>query len=429
MQRKNGKFSALFLTILFLFQLSASVYAADTVVSPALNIIANDLGLVKACLEDEAVVFSAHDFDNAVGVNRLDSITIVSIPPVTEGRLTLNGNDVMANQTISRSALSSLRFEPAPGSSGASFVFRAGGTYKYDLTCTLYVLENINYAPTVAALSTGVTSLVTIKNITAYGAMKASDPENDTLTYRITSYPKKGILKVYDRSVGSYSYTPTANYTGKDSFTYEVYDKYGNVSNSVTVSITVKKSSSGTFYDDMVGHWAHNAAVKLADAGIMEGETVGNKKIFDPDSAVTRCEFLVMAMNCTGYKINTAVSDTGFVDDKDISEKYKGYVSAAHELGFINGSAEADGLYFLPNYQITRAEAAVILTNILGAKQSVIKPVFADRSAIPAWAEKAVFAMSELGVIKGSENGMISPNSGITRAQAAQMLSTALELK
>ena len=68
----------------------------------------------------------------------------------------------------------------------------------------------------------------------------------------------------------------------------------------------------------------------------------------------------------------------------------KGYIAAAHELGYINGK-EIDGkLCFLPNEDITRAEAAVIVGRMIEAATPVITPALSDSEDIPAWAESSV---------------------------------------
>jgi len=62
-----------------------------------------------------------------------------------------------------------------------------------------------------------------------------SDPEGDYMTQAATSQPTHGTL----RTAGSYAfyYTPEAGYYGPDSFTYQLTDDYGGVSNTAVVTI------------------------------------------------------------------------------------------------------------------------------------------------------------------------------------------------
>lgn len=406
-------------------------------VSPALNIIANKLELVKTAVAGSDIEFAPEDFEEALGVKKLDAITIVSLPSPELGTLMLGSTTVMKNQTISRKNLSLLRFVPsetavtlADGSYAAStdFVFRpAGDSRPYDVLCTLYVLSELNLAPTISAAVNGKQKLTALRNVELYGRLMATDPEGDALRYVITKYPSKGSLELTNDSYGTYCYRPKANWTGTDSFTYMVFDQYGNRSDEVKVSIKVEKPDIKIVYDDMSGHWAHYAALRLAEKGVMVGETVGGKTLFSPDKAVSRVEFLAMAMKAVGKNPLTGVVNTGFADDENIMPQYKGYVAAAAELGYISGVETENGRYFLPNYQITRAEAAVILSSMIGTKQPVFKPVFADESSIPAWASDAIGALAELGIMAGAVDGTISATSGLTRAQTACMLNAMME--
>ena len=57
----------------------------------------------------------------------------------------------------------------------------------------------------------------------------------------------------------------------------------------------------------------------------------------------------------------------------------------------------------------------------------MVKPVFADASTIPAWAEDAIYALTSLGIISGTGNGYVSPYEEIDRAQVAEMLAAVVD--
>lgn len=72
----------------------------------------------------------------------------------------------------------------------------------------------------------------------ASGTLTASDIDSTNLTYSIVSQGSKGTAIINNTATGTYSYTPNANVTGTDSFTFKVND--GAVdSNVATVSITI----------------------------------------------------------------------------------------------------------------------------------------------------------------------------------------------
>ncbi|MBO5274256.1 MAG: S-layer homology domain-containing protein [Clostridia bacterium] len=417
------------LSLLLLGTVMITGVSAAELVSPALDIIASDLDFIKTGLVNNDITFTADDFCDALGISTFDEITVTTLPSAAAGRLYLKSTPVSAGQTISRRSISSLRFRaPDNGSTSASFTFTCEDAGGYERTCMLHVIPEMNFAPTVSLVNARSLNIATYRNITSYGTLKASDPENDSMTYVITKQPKKGVIVITDKNYGDYYYTPSLNYSGGDSFEYTVYDKYGNFSETATVSISVLKPSTDVTYSDMEGHWAHNAAIKMAESGVMTGEEIGNSYVFNPDSSVTRGQFLVMAMSAAGFRIATPTVDTGFMDDDAIPSQYKGYVAAALELGFINGVENEDGLYFCPNNAITRAESAVILNNILGAEVPAVKPVFADSTGVPAWAENAIFALCEVGIMNGTGVGYISPYRTLNRAETAQMLASFMDV-
>src|SRR4029077_11924624 len=73
-----------------------------------------------------------------------------------------------------------------------------------------------------------------------------SDPDNtdgitgneDTLHAVLVSGPAHGTLSL-NQATGAFTYTPSANYFGSDSFTYKAVDSDGAESNVATVSLTV----------------------------------------------------------------------------------------------------------------------------------------------------------------------------------------------
>ncbi|MBR5120579.1 MAG: S-layer homology domain-containing protein, partial [Clostridia bacterium] len=106
----------------------------------------------------------------------------------------------------------------------------------------------------------------------------------------------------------------------------------------------------------------------------------------------------------------------------------KGYVSAAYTMGYISGSLKEGKLCFLPNEEITRAEAAVIICAILGEESSGVVPTFADDAEIPVWAEESIYTLNILGVMDATD-GYIVPTSLLTREQAALALQAMTKLK
>ncbi len=96
-----------------------------------------------------------------------------------------------------------------------------------------------NQAPTANGQSVSTTQ-GTAKPITLTG----SDPENSALTYAVLTNPANGTLS---GTAPNLTYTPTASFSGQDSFTFRVND--GNLnSNTAAVSITVTPAAPVTIF-------------------------------------------------------------------------------------------------------------------------------------------------------------------------------------
>jgi len=197
---------------------------------------------------------------------------------------------------------------------------------------------------------------------------------------------------------GTFTYTPNKNKVGKDSFTYTVTDPAGNTSQKATVNIEILKPSDRMTYSDMQDSDRQFYAVWMKEKGLFTGETVAGNLCFSPDKGITRGEFLVMAMKLLGAKPADALLTSGFADEGDAPDWMQPYIVSALQNGMISGVISANGMVFRPNTALTKAEAAVMLQNILNLPNSDDAPVWGEESALPAWAESSVSALACAGI-------------------------------
>ena len=184
-------------------------------------------------------------------------------------------------------------------------------------------------------------------------------------------------------------------------------DAVGNSSDPATVKIKIEKPNTKVTYADMDGDPAHKAAIRLAEEGIFVGECMGGAYFFQPDAAVTRGEFVAMAMNAAGMEALEDVERTGFADDVSIPTWAKPYVSSALKAGLVQGSRSSDGqVVFQAEEPITAAEAAVLLDRALQ-----VTDVSADTLAeegIPTWAAQSAANLATCGVLS-LDGGLSAP--------------------
>ena len=399
---------------------SAVSHSAE--VSRGIYVLAEQNSMAKAGICGKELSFSRDDFSRFLNLSSVSDITFTSVPPETHGKLFVGNTVLRSGQTVSGSNLSLISFRPdSKELTETSFRFSPNGA-AYDVECNLYFLDEVNYAPTVSIAPTLSLDAHTYENVAHYGRLSAYDPDGDSCVFEIVSYPRRGRLVLNDKITGEYLYLPDENYVGKDKFCYVAHDKYGNYSAAAEVNVSVSRVATPTRFVDMTDSMAHASAIKLAEEGIMSGTQIGDGYYFQPDKSVSRGEFVVLAMRALGIKDVNSIRVSGFYDDDDIPPAMKGYIAAAHELGYINGKEIGGKLCFMPNEDITRAEAAVIVGRMIEAATPVITPTLGDGEKIPAWAESSVYALSSLGIldIRGDE---VRATDVVSREDAAMMLS------
>ena len=372
------------------------------------------------------VVFSAEIFERGLNLARVESITVKSLPAVTDGELLLGSERVAAGQTVAAESLGYLVFCAAREEEMSSAFTFSVNQNPTEVTCNVYLLEAVNYTPTVSMASSLSLNVSTYGGFCAHGRLSAYDPDGDDLVFEIVSYPQNGSVRLVDAGMGTYVYKPYSGYVGNDSFSYVARDPYGNYSALATVKLRIETLGTSVTYVDMQESHAYPAALMLTEAGVMSGTQIGSQYYFHPEKSVTRAEFLVMAMNAAGITDVPTCYDTGFADDAEIPESMKGYVATAYAMKYVSGSIVEGELKFLPNEPITRAQAAVILANMLGLEEASVTPTFADGSEIPAWASEAIYSLNTAGIMTTSD-GYISATSKLTREQTAQMLAAVMQ--
>lgn len=431
---KNRRHVAIFLCIACLLTLCAcakkqnEMQDAQSVLSPGVQILSAATEMAVWGLRGNDVTFEAEDFSRNLNLSNIQYIKVISLPTAAEGELLMGSVCVNAGQVISGENLAHMCFSAADDSvSKASFTFSVNGSATA-ITCNIHLLSGENYAPTVSLASSATLEMSTYRDREAYGRLSAYDPDGDAIVFEIIKAPENGSVLLSDRAEGTYVYTPRSGFVGSDEFSYVARDVYGNYSTATTVKLRVMSAGTSITYVDMANSKAANAALALTEAGVMSGVQIGNQHFFYPERTVTRAELLVMAMNAAGITEVPACEATGFDDDADIPTAMKGYVAAAYSMGYISGSLKDGKLCFLPNEEITRAEAAVMICAILGEENQGVIPTFADGAEIPVWAQEAIYTLNVLGVMDATD-GYISPTSSLSREQAALILQAVMRLK
>lgn len=392
--------------------------------SPALHVLASKTDMRVAALIGKEYAFCKEDFARAMNLSSIEYITVTSLPDPTTGALFVGSEGVVTGQTLRAPDLSLLTFEPVAKTVGqSSFTFTVCGS-AYEMTCIVSTLASVNASPSTSAVPAQSGKLQVYANVPACGVLGGYDPEGDALTFEVVSYPAKGILSVTDSATGAYVYMPGKDYVGTDAFTYVVRDCYGNYSAAGTVSISVQACTLGRTYDDLAGKACLTDALRMSELGLMSGTQKGSLYCFEPDREISRVDFLVTAMNAVGMTC-APVDNTGFADDGEIPAAMKGYVKTAYEKGYVSASGKQGALYFKPNEIISRGEAAVILSNLIGYANRKLPTNFTD--TVPTFAEDAVVSLYSLGILQ-TPDGSVQASAAMTRSDVAMWLAKTISL-
>ena len=386
-----------------------------------IEVMAEECTVIKTGLYGQKIKFSDMDFKSAFAISDFKAVTILSLPSSKEGTLLYGGRRVKEGQRIKRRNIAALSFVPSSSDvTEASFEFTIENmAANSSCECKIRFIDKVNYAPEAPEESAASLTLSTQEGISAYGRLRASDPEDDRIEFIIVSYPKNGTLKVNED--GSYKYTPIRDYKGYDEFVYVARDEYGNYSKATTVSIKTTERMSRIVYSDMLDRSEYNAAVAMNALGIMSGSVIGDDSYFLPDETVSRAEFVAMAMKAYGIRADSSLTKSFFDDNASIPAALVGYVATAQRLGIVDGSLGEGGLIFEPNRAITKYEAAQIMARILGIYQSSEECIFNDIETVPVWARNDVYAMYTLGIFE-TDDGNVNGTLQLTRADTAECL-------
>lgn len=359
----------------------------------------------------DGLVLSAEVFSES---DTLEGVYVASVPSQLDAEVSLGARTLRAGDVLDRSMLSQLLVLPAENRDASCELVYCpieGGEVQPSRALELSILTGKNEAPVCRDVK-----FETYKNIANTGVLSASDPEGDTLTYQLVKEPKRGTVDIAPD--GSFTYTPAQNKVGKDVFTYTATDSAGNVSNVANVTVKIVKPTDKAMYQDLAGDTLAYTAMWLKDRGVYTGKRIAGNLCFEPEGTLTRGEFLVMAMKLLGAEPESARLTSGFADESKTPAWMRPYIVSAFKSGMVSGVTSPDGMVFRPSSNLTRAEAAVMLQNILDLPQSQEAAVFSEDCAVPVWAQASVSALESAGI----SIPVTTSAENLTRREAAELL-------
>lgn len=165
--------------------------------------------------------------------------------------------------------------------------------------------------------------------------------------------------------------------------------------------------------------WAKDAIESLAELGVIKGVSATE---FAPSGNIRRGDFIAMLMRMLPFN----GTNSGQFTDVAAGSYYYNEIALAKSLGIANGYQ--DGSYH-PNESISRQDMmlithrALVLNKSMSVAGTEIKlGQFKDGASVAEYAQSAVSAVVEAGLITGDNAQNLNPEGNTTRAETAVFL-------
>ncbi len=315
--------------------------------------------------------------DNSGADSNVATVSItVNAPPVANNDpgVTTNKNTAVVINVLSNDSDSDGTINPTtvsivgPASHGTTSVNPTTGAITYTPAVELHRPDSFTYkvkdnsgadsnvatvsitvnAPPVANNDPGVT---TNKNTAVVINVLSNDSDSDgtinPTTVAIVGSASHGTTSV-NPTTGAITYTPAANYTGPDSFTYKVKDNSGADSNVATVSITVNAPAAagtiaGTIYLDVTGNGL--TADDTPQAGVTVYLDTNNNGVPNAGEPMTTTlangAYAFTGLGAGTYKVREVVP-TGYVRTAPVLADFYSITIASGQTSSVNNFSNAE---------------------------------------------------------------------------------------
>ncbi|MBE7014203.1 MAG: S-layer homology domain-containing protein [Ruminococcaceae bacterium] len=177
-----------------------------------------------------------------------------------------------------------------------------------------------------------------------------------------------------------------------------------------------------TYFNDIEGFdWAKDAITKLAELGVVNGKADG---VYAPSDTVTRAELVKMVISA--FSIPNGKETKEFTD-VNTDDWYYTFVNSAYDSGILKG---IDDNTFSPDGFVTREMAATVLFRVCNFKNISLDAnlkTFNDSENISEYAKVAVETLAGNSYINGYEDLTFKPQGNVTRAEIAVLINNLLK--
>lgn len=173
-------------------------------------------------------------------------------------------------------------------------------------------------------------------------------------------------------------------------------------------------------YCDTDGLWCESSAKRLFDEGLFEGIKIGKNRYFQPDVEITRGDFLLYLETVAPAQKSEADA-APFEDFALIPYWQRRVIVDMYNAKVIRGAVEGGKLYSNFDENISRLEAALIISNALNLEKGT-DVAYTDSYLIPKYASEGIASVTKSEIMKGFSDGSFRPYIKVTRAMLADMI-------
>lgn len=181
----------------------------------------------------------------------------------------------------------------------------------------------------------------------------------------------------------------------------------------------INNSESKDAFIDISEHWAREIINVIADKNIVNGY---EDNTFKPNNSITRAEFLTILYN-SGLADTTNINgDISFADVTG-NEWYYDYIKWGADnkliVGYEDNTFRGSNIISRQEMAVVISKFIEISDIKLDEGEAA---VFADADNIAPWAKEYVDNISAWGIVKGDNNNCYLPNKDLTRAETAVII-------
>ena len=235
-------------------------------------------------------------------------------------------------------------------------------------------------------------------------------PVNASINYMVSGSP----------ALSSVAFVPAAGFTGTAVISYVGTDR-NNRSFSGSIEVSVSRPAASAVFADVGSSysWAASSIDYLYKSNVVSGIDASH---YAPAQNISRGDFVLMLYRA--FDLRTTATSSFY--DVPSESYYAQAIAAAKALNIASGTTDGR---FNPADSLTRQDAMLLIQRTLNATgkstpygATSALGSFGDGGLVAPYAQNAVAALVQSGIVSGNDHGMLNPGGTLSRAEMAIIL-------